>query len=86
MWEIHCCINRMYTEPLETILRIIPHLDGDESLDDKQFFKALRKAIRQVSGNHVIGLLRRTFSWKRCSRIIFIEVKSLFPVTSYCTD
>lgn len=72
LWDVYCCINKMYTEPLETILRHINH----NGLNDEQFFIAFNKEIRHAAGNWFWGSLRRLFSWKRCSRITFVEVSS----------
>lgn len=71
-WDIYCCINRVYTEPLETVLRLI----DPNGLDDEKFFIEFNKAIRRAAGNWFWGNLRRIFSWKRCCRITFVEVFS----------
>lgn len=76
-WDIYCCINKMYTEPLETILRYIDH----KGLDDEKFLIALNKEIKRAAGNWFWGTLRRNFSWKRCSRITFVEVVLPAPET-----
>lgn len=74
-WDIYCCINRMYTEPLETVLR---HIDPN-GLDDETFLIALNKEIERAAGNWFWGTLRRICSWKRCCRITFVEVFSTDP-------
>lgn len=69
-WEIFCCINRMYTEPLEIILQIIIR---DNLRDDEKFYNAVNKAIRDASGPWLSGWLRRLFSWKTCTAMEFVE-------------
>lgn len=71
-WDIHCCIDRIYTESLETILRHIDH----NGLDDEKFLNAFNKEIQLSAGNWFWGTLRRTCSWKRCCSISFVEVFS----------
>lgn len=68
--EIFCCISRMYTEPLETILQIIIR---EKVPDDEKFYEAFNKAIRDAAGPWLAGWLRRLFSWKSCTAIEFVE-------------
>lgn len=72
--EIFCCINRMYTEPLETVLQIIIR---ENLQDDEQFYEAVNKAMRDAAGLGLAGWLRRIFSWKTCTTIEFVEVSLL---------
>lgn len=81
-WDIYCCINRTYTEPLETILR---HIETN-GLDDERFFVALNKEIGRAAGNWFWGTLRRVCSWKRCCGITFVEVFTMAPAFEYSNE
>lgn len=67
--DIYWCIEKNFTEPTEIYLSPIQNA---ETLDDEQLFRQVNKAIGSTE-----GWVRRLFSWKRCTAIDFVQVRSI---------
>lgn len=67
--DIYWCIERNFTEPTEIYLSPVRNV---ETLDDERLFHQVNKAIDSTE-----GWVRQLFSWKRCTAIDFVQVRSV---------
>lgn len=62
--EIYCCIDKVWTEPSQTLLHSSTQIDNDDAL-----YKFLNQRYIKVQ-----GWVGRIFSWKTCTDLNFVQV------------
>ncbi|KAI0445157.1 kinase-like domain-containing protein [Xylaria telfairii] len=69
--EVYWCHDKVYTEPLQTILYEVDHWDSLQC--DKDFYKRVNQLTRQTKGRSLPGWLLSALSWKRCTQVDFVK-------------
>lgn len=70
--EMYWCIEKTFTEPMETVYRCIKPMMNIE--DDSTLFNAVNDKIRGVGGEGWKGMVTHWLSWKRVTEVDFIKV------------
>ncbi|KAI0427149.1 kinase-like domain-containing protein [Xylaria sp. FL1042] len=69
--DVYWCNDKVYTEPLQTILYEINNWDALHS--DKEFYELVNCLTRHIKGWRLSGWLFSVLSWKRCTQVDFVK-------------
>ncbi|KAI0973416.1 hypothetical protein F4678DRAFT_26520 [Xylaria arbuscula] len=69
--DVYWCNDKVFTEPLQTILYEID--DWDSLQSDEDFYKRVNQLTRQIKGRPLQAWLSSFLSWKRCAKVDFVK-------------